>query len=136
MELVIRLILSLASIDFVLTLFWVYRWQSSKFLRKFKLRVPIRLIEANPIINHTIKSFGVYPGLVLGYAIVLMIQILLAGVRNVETWRWLEICAIGLSWFIVAVLLGAVIGHVRNNITTNNGHIIKMTRAYNKKMKS
>ena len=122
MEFVIRLILSLALIDFVLTLFWIYRWQSASFLKKFKLRVPLKLIEANPIVRHGIEKFGLYPGATLGYAFVFMIQILLAGIHFV------------VAWIIVAILLGAVVAHIKNNITTNNGHIIKMTKAYNKEI--
>lgn len=134
MELVIRYILFLAAIDFILTLFWLYRWQSSSFLKKFKRRIPIKLIEANPIIRHGIEKFGLYPGATLGYAFIFMIQILLARLRNIDTWVWLEIGAIGLSWFIVAVLFGAIVSHMKNNVETDNDHIIKMTKAYNEEV--
>jgi len=122
MELVIRLILILASIDFVLTLFWIYRWQSSKFLKNHKLRVPVRIIEANPIVNHMIKNFGVYPGTILGYPIVVLIQFAIARIHNI------------LAWIVFGVILWAVTKHTINNFKTPDKHIKKMTRAYNKKM--
>ncbi len=118
METVIELILMLALVDFILTVLWIYRWQSSKFLKKFKRRIPIKDIEANPIIRHIIEKFGLYPGVVLGYLIVLIIQIALAKLHYV------------VAWIVVAVLILAIISHIVNNTTTNK-YIEKLTKKYN-----
>lgn len=120
MEIAFKLILILAAIDFTLTAFWLYRWQNSRFLRKFKRRVKTDLLEANPIINHGIKHFGVYPGLFMGYCFTLLIQFGLAKIHNV------------IAWGVVGILVWHILIHIKNNITTRNGYILKMTAAHNK----
>ena len=119
MELTIKLILILALVDFILTVFWIYRWQSSKNLEKSKKRIPIKDIEANPIIRKTIEKFGLYPGVVLGYFMVLIIQIALAKLHYVA------------AWIVVVVLSLAIISHIVNNYTTTNRYIKKLTKKFN-----
>ncbi len=123
MEIVIKLILILASIDLFFTLIWIYRWQSSKCIKKFKTKLPVNLFEANPIINHTIKYFGTYKGTVLGYFALVLIQIAIASLHNI------------LAWIVFTVLVWAIQGHIRNNIKTSNKYIIEMTKKYNEELK-
>lgn len=122
MELVIRLILIFAFIDFLLTLLWIYRWRSASYLKIFKKRIPVKLFEANIIVNHFIKNFGLYPGATLGYFLVVTIQIALANLH------WI------MAWIIFMILIWAILGHIKNNLTTTEKYIVKITKAYNKKL--
>lgn len=117
----------LALTDLILTVFWVYRWNSSKYVSMFKHKIPFRLIEANPIVRYFVenreKGSSLYIPIFFGYAVVFMIQLLLLAVH------WI------LGAIVFGFLLGAIVLHVVNNIKTSNKHIIKMTVAYNKKMR-
>lgn len=113
----------LASLDYVLTIFWIYRWNSTPDIRKLKHKLPLKLIEANPIIQSIAemnKSFGLYVGVTLGYSVVFLIQVSLLALH------WI----IGL--IVCVFLLGAVLLHLFNNLNTTNEHIAKIVVAYDK----
>lgn len=120
---IVLIISILALIDFILTLIWVYRWRSSKYVKQFNNKIPLNLIEANPIINHLSYSFGIYGGIFSGYCILFLIQIALGSFHAIT------------GFLVILVLLWAIRGHIKNNLKTSNKHIIKMTIAYNEKLR-
>lgn len=123
----VYLLIILASFDFLLTLIWVHRWRHSKYVRQFKHKIPMKLIEANPIIvkladaNASIHSFF---SIFIGYAFVFLIQLALLSLH------WI------LAFLVIAVLVWAITIHIRNNIRTTNRYIIQMTIEYNKAKRS
>lgn len=118
----IQLLIVLAAMDLILTIVWIYRWHSAAYVRKFKHKIPLRLIEANPIIRMTTGQLG-YVGTVAGYAFVFLIQVALFQLH------WI------LANIVIIILILANGIHVKNNIKTSNEHIIKVTKKYNEVLK-
>lgn len=114
------LLFILATIDLFLTLIWIYRWNDSKYVRMFKYKIPIHLIEANPIIRLTVKHLGLYSGTLVGYVIVFTIQLILFRMH------WI------LSIIVILVLFMGISLHLKNNYFTSNQKIIKLTIAFNR----
>jgi len=112
----------LALTDYLLTVFWIYRWNSSIYVRQFKYKLPIELIESNPVIRYTSKHFGLYPGVVVGYALLFTVQIALLNLNVL------------LGLVVMFILAWAIQGHIKNNLNTSNKHIIKITMEYNKQL--
>lgn len=120
-QLILPILSVLASIDFLLTLFWVYRWKGSKS-KKFKKTVPLKLIEANPIINSFANYFeSPLVGILFGYMVVFVLQISLIGL--------LEILYIPIFIYLII----AIVGHIKNNLKTSDKYIIDITKEYNKR---
>lgn len=119
----IELISILAFVDFILTGIWIYRWRLSKNVIKFKYQIPINLIESNPLLRITIKELGFTTGLLFGYSLLFLIQIALAKLH------WI------LGLIVILILLWTIWNHHKNNLKTSNKQIIKITLAYNKKMR-
>lgn len=122
MELVLKIISIGWILDLILTSIWIYRWKLRKRLKRFKKTIPIKLIEANPIIRKAIEDLGIILGLVMGFWILFLIQIGL-GTFHIIT-----------ALIVIAIQTGAIIGHIKNNLNTSNDHIDYITSKYNKKL--
>lgn len=121
----LKIITLLAIVDYILTVIWTYRWNSSPYVKEFKHKIPFKLIEANPIIRYFVnsgKNHNLYITLTFGYAVVYLIQLGLLALSPI------------LGFLVTAVLIGAIISHTLNNKKTSNKHIIKMTMEYNKEI--
>jgi len=113
----------LALTDYFLTMFWIHRWNTSPYIKHFKHKLPISLIESNPIIRYTTKHFGLYIGTTIGYSFIFLVQIALLNLNVL------------LGLVVLFILAWAIQGHIKNNINTSNKHIIKMTLEYNQQLR-
>lgn len=123
---ILKILIILAVTDYFLTIFWVWRWNDSPGVRKFKHKIPFKLIEANPLIRSIVentKNYGLYFGITVGYAIIFLLQL------GLYALHWV------LGSLVCAFLLGAIFLHWFNNMNTQNEKIIKITKAYNDKLK-
>lgn len=125
-DLLFLLFVGLAITDYMLTMFWIRRWYDSNYLSHLKYRIPVKLIERNPLIRVFVSLKGKNTPwtimVTLGYLVVYMIQ------------TGLFIINIFLGLLVCILLMVAIVGHVINNLKISDEYILKVTEAYNKRI--
>ena len=118
----IKALILLATLDLILTFAWIAKWNYSKVVKDFKHKIPVKLIEANPIIRKSIKDFGIEMGLAIGYIFVFIIQLALVMLH------------VALAFIVLTFLSLANILHIKNILGTSDEYVEKITREYNERM--